>query len=315
MSPARCCGRPGTASRAGRCSCRSRPSTRCARSRPTACHPTSSRRSRPPSRRGSWRSAIPGVIHDADTAYADLPPYEGPPDPPAGHTHEWGDDVASRGRTPGAVTPWPRPAFTSQVADSAGSRRPGPPAASARRTVAGARGRPPGRDPVAPGRLRSIQGRVGSGQHLFPVLARVQGERHAAADRQVPGIRPAPAADLQLGDRRSDPLGGGRRGIERGVGHDHAGIPRRRTGSSVSRSRMTRASSADTSRRASSPAAWPSSSFESLEAIEVEHDERTRTRRRRGGTCSGPRGQCRAAADSASPVRASVVARILQLAG
>ena len=37
----------------------------------------------------------PGVIHDFDTAAADLPAYEGPPDPPAGHTHEWGADVAS----------------------------------------------------------------------------------------------------------------------------------------------------------------------------------------------------------------------------
>ena len=37
----------------------------------------------------------PGVIHDADTALAELPAYEGPPDPPAGHTHEWGADVAS----------------------------------------------------------------------------------------------------------------------------------------------------------------------------------------------------------------------------
>ena len=37
----------------------------------------------------------PGVIHDADTPLADLPAYEGPPDPPAGHTHEWGADVAS----------------------------------------------------------------------------------------------------------------------------------------------------------------------------------------------------------------------------
>jgi CTP:molybdopterin cytidylyltransferase MocA len=37
----------------------------------------------------------PGVIHDADTAPADLPEYEGPPDPPAGHTHEWGADVAA----------------------------------------------------------------------------------------------------------------------------------------------------------------------------------------------------------------------------
>jgi CTP:molybdopterin cytidylyltransferase MocA len=37
----------------------------------------------------------PGVIHDADTSLAELPAYEGPPDPPAGHTHEWGADVAS----------------------------------------------------------------------------------------------------------------------------------------------------------------------------------------------------------------------------
>jgi CTP:molybdopterin cytidylyltransferase MocA len=39
----------------------------------------------------------PGVHFDADTPYADLPPYEGPPGPPAGHTHEWGDGVAERG--------------------------------------------------------------------------------------------------------------------------------------------------------------------------------------------------------------------------
>ena len=37
----------------------------------------------------------PGVIHDAETAPADLPTYEGPPEPPAGHTHEWGADVAT----------------------------------------------------------------------------------------------------------------------------------------------------------------------------------------------------------------------------
>ena len=37
----------------------------------------------------------PGVIHDAEISLADLPSYEGPPDPPAGHTHEWGADVAS----------------------------------------------------------------------------------------------------------------------------------------------------------------------------------------------------------------------------
>jgi CTP:molybdopterin cytidylyltransferase MocA len=39
----------------------------------------------------------PGVVHDADTPYQDLPPYDGPPDPPAGHTHEWGDGVEEDG--------------------------------------------------------------------------------------------------------------------------------------------------------------------------------------------------------------------------
>jgi len=37
----------------------------------------------------------PGVTHDADTPLGQLPPYEGPPDPPGGHTHEWGQDVAA----------------------------------------------------------------------------------------------------------------------------------------------------------------------------------------------------------------------------
>jgi CTP:molybdopterin cytidylyltransferase MocA len=37
----------------------------------------------------------PGVIHDANTSRDDLPAYEGPPDPPAGHTHEWGADVTA----------------------------------------------------------------------------------------------------------------------------------------------------------------------------------------------------------------------------
>ena len=37
----------------------------------------------------------PGVVHDVDTPLVELPPYEGPPDPPAGHTHEWGADVLS----------------------------------------------------------------------------------------------------------------------------------------------------------------------------------------------------------------------------
>jgi CTP:molybdopterin cytidylyltransferase MocA len=39
----------------------------------------------------------PGVVHDADTPYDDLPPYDGPPDPPAGHTHEWGDGFEEDG--------------------------------------------------------------------------------------------------------------------------------------------------------------------------------------------------------------------------
>ena len=37
----------------------------------------------------------PGVIHDADTPVAELPRYDGPPEPPAGHTHEWGADVVA----------------------------------------------------------------------------------------------------------------------------------------------------------------------------------------------------------------------------
>jgi len=42
----------------------------------------------------------PGVVSDVDTAPADLPPYEGPPDPPAGHSHEWGADVAAEAGLP-----------------------------------------------------------------------------------------------------------------------------------------------------------------------------------------------------------------------
>jgi CTP:molybdopterin cytidylyltransferase MocA len=37
----------------------------------------------------------PGVTHDVDTARDALPQYEGPPDPPGGHSHEWGADVAT----------------------------------------------------------------------------------------------------------------------------------------------------------------------------------------------------------------------------
>lgn len=42
----------------------------------------------------------PGVTHDVDTPRADLPPYEGPPDPPGGHRHEWGADVAAEADLP-----------------------------------------------------------------------------------------------------------------------------------------------------------------------------------------------------------------------
>jgi CTP:molybdopterin cytidylyltransferase MocA len=42
----------------------------------------------------------PGVHFDAETAFADLPDYEGPPDPPAGHVHEWSDDIERRGVDP-----------------------------------------------------------------------------------------------------------------------------------------------------------------------------------------------------------------------
>ena len=37
----------------------------------------------------------PGVVYDVETPLAELPMYEGPPDPPAGHVHEWGSDVES----------------------------------------------------------------------------------------------------------------------------------------------------------------------------------------------------------------------------
>jgi hypothetical protein len=36
----------------------------------------------------------PGTVHDATTPRDQLPPYEGPTSPPAGHTHEWGAQAA-----------------------------------------------------------------------------------------------------------------------------------------------------------------------------------------------------------------------------
>jgi CTP:molybdopterin cytidylyltransferase MocA len=47
----------------------------------------------------------PGVIHDADTPSSALPEYEGPPDPPAGHRHEWGDDVVAEAGLAGSAEP------------------------------------------------------------------------------------------------------------------------------------------------------------------------------------------------------------------
>jgi CTP:molybdopterin cytidylyltransferase MocA len=36
----------------------------------------------------------PGTVIDGETPRADLPPYDGPPEPPAGHEHEWGAAIA-----------------------------------------------------------------------------------------------------------------------------------------------------------------------------------------------------------------------------
>ena len=47
----------------------------------------------------------PGVTHDVDTPFEALPAYDGPPDPPAGHTHEWGEDVVSEAGLPAPEEP------------------------------------------------------------------------------------------------------------------------------------------------------------------------------------------------------------------
>ncbi|HEY3522954.1 MAG TPA: NTP transferase domain-containing protein [Candidatus Limnocylindrales bacterium] len=38
----------------------------------------------------------PGVVFDLDTPRDELPPFEAPPPPPAGHQHEWGAAIADR---------------------------------------------------------------------------------------------------------------------------------------------------------------------------------------------------------------------------
>ncbi len=42
----------------------------------------------------------PGVVHDVETPRERSADYEGPPDPPAGHTHEWGADVVAEAGLP-----------------------------------------------------------------------------------------------------------------------------------------------------------------------------------------------------------------------
>lgn len=49
----------------------------------------------------------PGVVLDLDTPRDALPPFDGPPEPPAGHRHEWGALVAA-GPDEAPETPVPR---------------------------------------------------------------------------------------------------------------------------------------------------------------------------------------------------------------
>ena len=113
-----------------------RPPRRAARDRRrTRCPPTSS---------SAWRRVVPtrlvelgdpGVTHDVGHADEALPDYEGPPDPPAGHTHEWGDDVDLRGRsrpTGRRLEPASRPGRS--VPRRSSRTRPIAPVASARPT-------------------------------------------------------------------------------------------------------------------------------------------------------------------------------------
>ncbi|HSL77185.1 MAG TPA: hypothetical protein VK867_09580, partial [Candidatus Limnocylindrales bacterium] len=63
----------------------------------------------------------PGVTMDVETPFGDLPPYEGPPEPPGGHTHEWGDGVTEAGvdeDVPGegrGLAPYPQAADETAV--------------------------------------------------------------------------------------------------------------------------------------------------------------------------------------------------------
>jgi hypothetical protein len=55
----------------------------------------------------------PGVVFDASTPEADLPPYEGPGVPAGGHVHEWGESLEGLADAPGegrGLAPFPQAA-------------------------------------------------------------------------------------------------------------------------------------------------------------------------------------------------------------
>jgi hypothetical protein len=92
--PVHCCGPGGKVRSAGPSSCRSAPSIICVPSllkdAGDVVHEVA----------GYVPTEVidvgdPGIHFDADTPIADLPPYEGPPEPPGGHRHEWGDAWSS----------------------------------------------------------------------------------------------------------------------------------------------------------------------------------------------------------------------------
>jgi CTP:molybdopterin cytidylyltransferase MocA len=52
----------------------------------------------------------PGTSMDAGVPRADLPPYDGPPEPASGHVHEWGDDIEALPELPSSPPVVRRPA-------------------------------------------------------------------------------------------------------------------------------------------------------------------------------------------------------------